>query len=64
MKTTLQVWIRDVRCKSYAMIPTTDLEAGKDMSRAPRGIRELEMENEVLWGAAACLSQAHITSPK
>ncbi len=60
-RTTLQAWMRDARCKSHAMTPTTDLEAGKDMSQAPRRIRELEMENEVLWGAAAYLSQAHIT---
>ena len=62
-KTRLQAWMRDARCKSYAMTPTTDLEAGKDMSQALRRIRELEMENEVLPRAAAYLSQAHITPP-
>ncbi len=46
------------------MTLTTDLEAGNGMFQALRGIRELEMENEVLWGAAACLLQAHITPPE
>ena len=45
------------------MIPTTDPEAGKDMSQALRGIRELEMENEVLPRVVACLLQAHIMPP-
>ena len=63
-KTTLQSWVRDARFQSYAMTPTTDPEARKDMSQALRRIRELEMENEVLRRAAAYLSQAHITPPK
>ena len=63
-KTTLQAWVRDARFQSHGMTPTTDREQRKDMAQALRRIRELEMENEVLRGAAAYLSQAHITPPK
>ncbi len=63
-KTTLQAWVRDARFQSHEMTPTTDPEARREMSRALRRIRELEMENEVLRRAAAYLSQAHITPPK
>ena len=63
-KITLQAWVRDARFQSHGMTPTTDREQRKDMAQALRRIRELEMENEVLRGAAAYLSQAHITPPK
>ena len=63
-KTTLQAWVRDARFQSHGMTPTTDREQRKDMAQALRRIRELGMENEVLRGAAAYLSQAHITPPK
>ena len=63
-RSALQNWVQDSRLTSRGMTPSTDPAERKEVARALKRIRELEMENEVLRRAAAYLSQIHITPPK
>lgn len=63
-KTALQTWVRDARFQPHRMSPSADADERREMSQALKRIRELEMENEVLYKAAEHLSQPHVRSPK
>ena len=63
-RSALQKWVHDTRLTSHGMTPAGDPVERKEVARALKRIRELEMENEVLRRAAAYLSQIHITPPK
>jgi len=45
---------------SRGLVPAADVDEMKEMRKALKRIRELEMENEVLRRAAAYLSQANL----
>ena len=62
-KSALSKWVNDADIVARGMTPSSDPAEMREIQKAMRRIRELEMENEVLRRAAAYLSQANL-SPK
>lgn len=63
-RSAVQRWVRDDGFGSRGLTPSSDLDERREAVAALRRIRGLEMEDEVVRRAAACLSQACVKSPR
>lgn len=62
-KAALHQWVKKSRMQARGFTLSRDPEENRELTKALRRIRELEMENNVLRAAAAYLSQ-DVISPK
>ena len=64
-KSALSKWVHQADLVGRGLpVPKEGSAEDREMRRALRRIKELEMENEILRRAAAYLSQANLRSPK